>query len=134
MLDRAPAFASFAVSGALVLCGCPTGPAPTRPVQDLRLRLNNTTEATVTKVGDRRGMTVSFGPQGEQLIGAMLTDDSGPSLTRWHADPADAVQFDEGGAAATFKRAGKVKIWASAAGPDGAEVKSNELELQVTEP
>jgi hypothetical protein len=133
MLRRVPALASVAAAAAL-LSGCPQGPAPTRPVQDLRLRLNNG-EASAAKVGERRGLTVSYGPQGEQLIGAMMTDDSSStSMTRWHADPADAVQFDETGAAATFKRAGHVKIWASAAGPDGAEVKSNELELQVSEP
>jgi hypothetical protein len=62
-------------------------------------------------------------------MGAVLLDP--PSgLTQWHAEPADAVTFDGNGSAATFKKPGKVKIWASTE-CDGKPVQSNALEVEV---
>lgn len=122
---------TFLAALLLVAPGCPaagegTGPAP----QSLRLSVN---EGAPPKVGERRGFTVSYGPNGEQLMSALIASDAGPCLTKWHAEPADAVQFEEGGAAATFKRPGPVKIWASVTNPDGKEVASNPVEVVVAQ-
>ena len=65
---------------------------------------------------------------GETLI---ASEDGGPCVPKWHADPADAVTFETDGAAATFTRPGTVKIWATLANPDGTEVASNPLEVVV---
>lgn len=113
----------------LVAPGCPASGEATAPApQSLRLSVN---EPAPPKVGERRGFTVSYGPNGEQLMSALIANEDGPCLTKWHAEPADAVQFEDGGAAATFKRAGAVKIWASVTNPDGKEVASNPVEVVV---
>lgn len=117
---------------AAMLTGCPSsaeGPvAPT--VDSLKLSVN---EPAPPKVGERRGFTVSYGPTGEQQLMSALIANENPCLTRWHADPADAVTFEENGAAATFKRSGNVKIWATVTSPDGKEVVSNALEVAVAQ-
>ncbi len=128
MLGRALPL-SFVATLLLLAPGCPgPGDASSGSPQSLRLSVN---EGTPPKVGERRGFTVSYGPNGEQLMSALIANDSGPCLTKWHADPADAVQFEEGGAAATFKRPGAVKIWASVVNPDGKEVTSNPIDVVV---
>jgi hypothetical protein len=127
---------SIVVVALLSLTGCPGGtPAATQASGSLLLSFNGGGPGGA-KVGERRAMTVSCGaPQeGEQLISsALIAQESGPNLTRWHADPEDAVTFEDGGAAATFKRPGKVKIWASVTGEDGREVSSNALEVTVSQ-
>lgn len=128
MLSRA--VASSLLAGLVLLApGCPiSGESAASTPQSLRLTMN---EVDPPKVGERRGFTVSYGPNGEQLMSALIASDRGPCLTRWHADPADAVQFEEGGAAATFKRPGPVRIWASVVSPDGEVVTSNPVEVVV---
>lgn len=114
---------------ALALCGCPDGAAAqAQRIESLNLKLQGA-EAP-PRVGERRPLTVSYGgPEGGHLMGAVLLDP--PSgLTQWHADPADAVTFDGNGSAATFKKPGKVKIWASTE-CDGQPVQSNALEVEV---
>lgn len=128
MLRRALSW--LLVGGALVaLPGCPAGAESSSP-QSLRLSFN-VQPAAPPKVGERRGFTVSFGPRGDQLMSALIATEAGPSLTRWHADPADAVEFEPNGAAATFKRSGPVKVWATVTDADGRVVESNLLEVQV---
>lgn len=128
MLARALSSTLFAAL-LLVAPGCPaadetSGATP----QSLRLSVN---EPAPPKVGERRGFTVSYGPNGEQLMSALIASTDGPCLTKWHAEPADAVQFEDGGAAATFKRSGPVRIWASVTNPDGKQVTSNPVEVVV---
>lgn len=120
---------SALLSSLLLLAGCPAGAGASAPAQ-LRLSLNDGQPSA--RVGERRTFTVMFGPQGEgqMMTSAMIASDP-PSLTQWHAEPADAVTFDPTTAAATFSRPGKVKIWASVTDASGAAVRSNELELEV---
>lgn len=122
--------ATWVVAGLIgTTTGCParvdSAPAP----QSLRLSVN---EPAPPKVGERRGFTVSYGPNGEQLMSALIANENGPCLTKWHAEPADAVQFEANGAAATFKREGPVKIWATVKNADGTESKSNAIEVSVS--
>jgi hypothetical protein len=130
MLRRA--FASLLLVGLVASAsGCPaTVDSGAKAPQSLRLSFN--TEAGAAKVGERRGFVVSYGPQGEQLMSALIaTEEGGPSVPKWHADPADAVTFEAEGAAATFTRPGTVKIWATLTNADGTEVASNPLEVVV---
>ncbi|MCO5168663.1 MAG: hypothetical protein M9894_20165 [Planctomycetes bacterium] len=128
MLRRA--ISPLLLAGALVaLTGCPTATESATP-QSLRLSFN-VQPASAPKVGERRGFTVSFGPRGDQLMSALIATEAGPSLTKWHADPADAVEFEPGGAAAVFKRSGRVKVWATVTDADGRVVESNHLEVEV---
>lgn len=112
--------------------GCPAAVQSGEQSQAQSLRLSFNAETGAAKVGERRGFVVSYGPQGEQLMSALIaSEDSGPRVPRWHAEPADAVTFEDGGAAATFKRPGTVKIWATVTNADGTEVASNPLEVVV---
>lgn len=132
MLARA--LPSILLAGLLLTApGCPgaASDGPAAGPQSLRLSFNQTTETSAPKVGERRAFTVSYGPNGEQMMSALIANESGPCLTKWHAEPANAVQFEDGGAAATFKRAGPVKIWASVVNPDGKEVTSNPIDVVV---
>jgi hypothetical protein len=113
---------------ALPLAGCPDGAAAqAQRIESLNLKFQGA-EAP-PHVGERRPLVVSYGgPEGGHLMGAVLLDP--PSgLTQWHAEPADAVTFDNG-SAAIFTKPGKVKIWAST-DCDGKPVQSNALEVEV---
>jgi hypothetical protein len=125
------AIGSVLLGSLLLLTGCPAGAGASTP-QQLRLSLNSGEPSA--KVGDRRTFTVMFGPQGEgqMMTSAMISSDP-PSLTQWHADPADAVTFDPTTAAATFSRPGTVKIWASVTDASGQAVRSNELTVTVAQ-
>jgi hypothetical protein len=125
-------FASLLLVG--LVASAPGCPAPAQggaqTPQSLRLSFNADTGSA--KVGERRGFVVSYGPQGEQLMSALIaSEDGGPCVPKWHAEPADAVTFESDGAAATFTRPGTVKIWASLTNADGKEVASNPLEVTV---
>lgn len=126
-------FASLVLVGLVASAtGCPAPAEGSSAQTPQSLRLSFNAETGSAKVGERRGFVVSYGPQGEQLMSALIaTEDTGPCVPKWHADPADAVTFEADGAAATFTRPGTVKIWASLTNADGKEVASNPLEVVV---
>ena len=109
----------------LFLCGCPN-PNTTKQAQQLDLKLEKQESPPVK--GATRQLTLQFGGQGDAMLGAMIEKQSPP--TTWHAEPADAVSIDAKTAKVEFKKAGKVKIWATYT-QDGKELKSNALTLEV---
>lgn len=114
---------------ALLLCGCPSEAPKAAKIDNLQLRFQAGPDKAA-KVGEKRPLLVTFGQGDQPLMGAIMLDPP-MGLTTWHADPADAVKFDEaGGSACTFMRPGKVKIWASTQS-DGKTVDSNQLEVEV---
>jgi len=128
-------FASLLVAGLVASSsGCPAPAQNGEQSQAQSLRLSFNAETGSAKVGERRGFVVSYGPQGEQLMSALIaSEDGGPCVPTWHADPADAVTFEDGTAAATFTRPGTVKIWATVTNADGKDVASNPLEVVVAQ-
>jgi hypothetical protein len=116
---------------ALSLLGCPPSQetqAPSQAETSLNLRLASNSAA----VGEETALDLAFGQDGSALFGAMIADDSQARLTQWHAEPADAVEFNDETSTVTFKRAGPVKIWATWTDADGSELTSNEVQLDVS--
>lgn len=119
---------SFVLALACALTGCPQASSGTLASS---LNLSFLHGEAPPAVGERRALTVSYGAPGSALMGALI-DTSQVGLTRWHAEPADAVRFEEGGAAATFSRPGRVTLWASVTDAQGRVLESNRLEVEVS--
>src|SRR5262245_6950096 len=118
----------------LALTGCPrSGASSQGGSPSLVLKVDGSADAQgghVAGVGSSTALRLSLpqGTEGAQLFGALLSAEPA-RVTRWHADPESAVEFQ--GNKAVFRCAGPVKVWATWQDSGGHELASNQVAFTV---
>jgi len=119
-----------ALGAALLLgAGCPAsdGPGDDPYAGALVLRA----DPTRARVGDAVRLELEIAPERANEASALFERADDADLTRWHAEPADAVEFDAAAGEARFRAAGEVTLWATWETPSGEALRSNEVVVRV---